>query len=47
MKDVIKVQKLSKSYGGKTAVAEVSIDSVRGNGLWTSWCKRSRKEYRT
>ena len=25
MKDVIKVQKLSKSYGGKTAVAEVSL----------------------
>lgn len=47
MKDVIKVQKLSKSYGGKTAVAEVSLTVSGGNGLWTSWSKRSWKEYRT
>ena len=30
MKDVIKVQKLSKSYGGKTAVAEVSLTVSEG-----------------
>ena len=30
MKDVIKVQKLSKSYGGKTALAEVSLTVSEG-----------------
>ena len=54
MKDVIKVQKLSKSYGGKTAVAEVSLTVSGGmvfgllgaNGAGKSYLKKQAFNFR-
>jgi ABC-type branched-subunit amino acid transport system ATPase component len=39
---ILKVEKLTKQFGGVTAVNEVSFDVKKGRNLCRYWTKRSR-----
>lgn len=45
MGPAIHVEKLTKSYHGTTALHGLSLDVMRGGGLWASGGQRGRKKH--